>query len=187
MTTVYVAMLRAVNVGGTGKLLMAELKAMCDDAGFYCARTVLASGNAVFASHGIEADVRSALAARLERRAGRPVAVLVRTAEEVRGVLKRNPFADAAGDRTVALFTDLPCPDDPLEGATGLGCEQLATGVRELYIHYPRGQADARLRVPAMRDGTARNMNTVGRLAATAALLAASIRCGKTAAGPHGR
>ena len=46
----YVALLRAVNVGGTGKLPMSELAAMCEDAGFARVRTYIASGNVVFVS-----------------------------------------------------------------------------------------------------------------------------------------
>ena len=60
MTHRYVALLRAVNVGGTGKLPMAELKAMCEDAGFDAVRTYIASGNVVFASPHAEAAVRQA-------------------------------------------------------------------------------------------------------------------------------
>ncbi|MFZ1069046.1 MAG: DUF1697 domain-containing protein, partial [Methyloceanibacter sp.] len=32
--TAYIALLRAVNVGGTGKLPMADLRALCAEAGF---------------------------------------------------------------------------------------------------------------------------------------------------------
>jgi len=46
----FVALLRAVNVGGTGKLPMTELKAMCEEAGFKSVRTYIASGNVVFTS-----------------------------------------------------------------------------------------------------------------------------------------
>ena len=44
----YVALLRAVNVGGTGKLPMTQLKAMCEAAGFLSVQTYIASGNVVF-------------------------------------------------------------------------------------------------------------------------------------------
>ena len=46
----YVALLRAVNVGGTGKLPMSDLKALCEKAGFGKVRTYIASGNVVFDS-----------------------------------------------------------------------------------------------------------------------------------------
>jgi uncharacterized protein (DUF1697 family) len=40
---------------------------------------------------------------------------------------------------------------------------------REIYIHYPDGIGRSRLRILAADDGTARNMNTVAKLAAMAA------------------
>lgn len=60
--TVYVALLRAVNMGGTGKLPMAELVGMCQRAGFRDVRTYIASGNAVFSSSLDETGVRDSLA-----------------------------------------------------------------------------------------------------------------------------
>jgi len=41
----WIALLRAVNVGGTGKLPMGELKTMCEELGFAAVRTYIASGN----------------------------------------------------------------------------------------------------------------------------------------------
>ncbi len=73
---VHVALLRAVNVGGTGKLPMRELVAMCEDAGFADVRTYIASGNVVFRSGLDESTVREALAQRLQAYAGKPVGVL---------------------------------------------------------------------------------------------------------------
>jgi uncharacterized protein (DUF1697 family) len=167
----YVALLRAVNVGGTGKLPMAELLAMCVDAGFSDARTYIASGNVVFRSTSDEASVRTALADRLQAYAGKPVGVLVRSAAEIAAVAARNPFPQAPGNRVVALFVDGPLPDDPLQGVAGLNGEQLALGPRALYVHYGDGMADSKLRVPCAAHGTARNLNTVARLAAMAAAL----------------
>ena len=77
----YVALLRAVNVGGTGKLPMSDLKALCERAGFLGVRTYIASGNVVFESRMSEAQVKAALESALEEYAGKPVGVLVRTAD----------------------------------------------------------------------------------------------------------
>ena len=70
----YIALLRAVNVGGTGKLPMAELKAMCADAGFARVETYIASGNVVFESNGAPSRVKAELERRLLAHAGKPVA-----------------------------------------------------------------------------------------------------------------
>lgn len=166
-----VALLRAVNVGGTGKLAMTELKAMCEELGFGHVKTYIASGNVVFTSALAEADVQAALQARLHEYAGKPVGVVVRSPAEMAAVLADNPFVDAAPNRTVAIFLDHAPPADALEHAVGWRVEQAQLGVREIYVHYGDGMADSKLRIPAAAAGTARNMNTVAKLAAMVAEL----------------
>jgi len=170
--TAYVALLRAVNVGGTGKLPMTELKAMCEAAGFDQVRTYIASGNVVFTSDLSEDQVRAAIETLLEAYAGKPVGVLVRTATEMADTLARNPFADKPGNRTVALFVDGLLPPDALDAARNVKDEQMRLGKREIFIFYDDGMADSRLVIPAGKAGTARNMNTVAKLAEMAAALA---------------
>jgi len=167
----YVALLRAVNVGGTGKLPMSTLKEMCEKVGLKQVRTYIASGNAVFKSDAAEAEIKAALEGQLQVYAGKPVGVLVRSADEMVDVLARNPFSGQPGNRTVALFVDDPLPANALDNASGLAREQLRLGEREIYIFYVDGMADSRLRIPAGKTGTARNMNTVAKLAEMAAAL----------------
>ena len=167
----YVALLRAVNVGGTGKLPMADLKAMCEAAGFSRVQTYIASGNVVFESKASAAGVKSALEARLRAYAGKPVGVVVRTAAEMAAVAKTNPFPRAAPSRTVAIFLDAAPPSDALDHATGARNEQMCFGAREIFVHYPDGIGTSKLRIPAAMAGTARNMNTVAKLAELAAKL----------------
>lgn len=166
--TTYVALLRAVNVGGTGKLPMAELRAMCEALGFAGVRTYIASGNVVFESDAQAAEIAARLEARLHEYAGKPVGVLLRTGAEMAAVRDANPFPDGAPNRTVAIFLDAPPPADALEHASGRGGEAMALGAREIYVHYGDGMAASKLRIPAAKQGTARNMNTVARLAAMA-------------------
>ena len=167
---VHVALLRAVNVGGTGKLPMRELVAMCEDAGFADVRTYIASGNVVLRSSLDEAGVRQALGQRLQPMPASRWACWCARPTRL-PVVARNPFAQAAGNRVVALFLDGSLPADPLNGVTGRRDEQLALGTREIFIHYGAGMADSRLRVPYAQHGTARNMNTIGKLAVMAAAL----------------
>jgi uncharacterized protein (DUF1697 family) len=163
--TTYIALLRAVNVGGTGKLPMAELKAMCIELGFANVQTYIASGNVVFQSKLAEKKVKAALEARLEVFAGKPVGVLIRTATEMADVLANNPFPKAAPNRCVAIFLDEPLAANAMEGIAGRNGEEIASGKRELYVHYGDGMADSKLKIPAAKAGTARNMNTVAKLA----------------------
>jgi uncharacterized protein (DUF1697 family) len=167
----FVALLRAVNVGGTGKLPMSELKAMCEDLGFASVRTYIASGNVVFTSRKSEAAVKAALEKRLEAFAGKPVGVLVRSAAEMAKVSAENPFPRAAPNRTVAIFLDRAPPRDVLAGVRGQKDEEIKLGRREIYVHYGEGMGQSKLVIPAAKTGTARNMNTVATLAKMAAEL----------------
>lgn len=170
--TVFVALLRAVNVGGTGKLPMAELRAMCEDAGFGYVSTYIASGNVVFTADATEGDVVDALGGRLEAYAGKPVGVLVRTATEMSAVLTANPFPDEPARSTAAIFLPGPPPADATTTVRNRATERVAVGVREIYVAYGEvGMGRSRLAIPAAAQGTARNMNTVARLAAMAAAL----------------
>jgi uncharacterized protein (DUF1697 family) len=161
----YVALFRAVNVGGTGKLPMSDLKELCERAGFLAVRTYIASGNVVFVSRISEARVKAALESALEAYAGQPVGVLVRTAAEMVSVVAGNPFPGASPSRTVAIFLDEPPPRDAAERATGRADEEIRLGRREIYVHYGNGMGRSRLKIPAAKAGTARNINTITKLA----------------------
>ncbi len=167
--TSFIALLRAVNVGGTGKLPMTELKAMCESAGFRYVRTYIASGNVIFESKLDEGAVRKALEKRLLAYAGKPVTVLVRTAAEMAEVLAKNPFPNTPGNRTMAIFLDAAPPLNALESISGRVDEEVGLGRREIYVVYGANMARSKLKIPAAKNGTARNMNTVAKLAALAA------------------
>jgi len=94
--TAYVALLRAVNVGGR-KLVMSDLKTIAEKAGLKKAKTFIASGNLIFASDLSESAVRELLEQRLGEHMNAEVPVLVRTAAEMADVARANPFADEAG------------------------------------------------------------------------------------------
>lgn len=164
----FVILLRAVNVGGTGNLPMSDLRAMAETAGLRSVRTYIASGNVVAESGESEHAIKAALERRLADYAGKPVGVLVRSAEEISDVLANNPFPKAAPNHTVAIFLDTPPPSDVLDTVTGREDEKIGLGKREIYVHYGSGMGRSRLKIPSAAKGTARNMNTIARLAAMA-------------------
>jgi uncharacterized protein (DUF1697 family) len=165
---VFILLLRAVNVGGTGALPMSDLKRLCDKAGFREVRTYIASGNVIAERAGSEAQAKAAIEAELRAYAGKPVGVVVRTAAEMAEVAALNPFPGRAANRTVAIFLDHAPAPGALSEVKGRANEEVRLGAREIYVHYPDGIGRSKLRIPAARDGTARNMNTVARLAAMA-------------------
>ena len=163
--TSFVALLRAVNVGGTGRLAMRDLEALCRDAGLENVRTYIASGNVVFTSEASEPELKAAIEARLLAYAGKRVGVLIRTAAEMARVIAGNPFPDEPGNRVTAIFLNGRTSPDMLENITGRAPDEtLVLGAREIYVHYGSGMAATKLRIAAAAEGTARNMNTVMRL-----------------------
>ena len=165
------AMLRAVNVGGTGKLPMADLKALLADLGYEAPQTLLASGNAVFGTDAPAEAVERRLEDALKARFGFSTDVFVRDRAELLAVMAANPFTDFAREqpsRMMAVFLKGEPPQDlsPLERWATAG-EMIARGPRCLYIAYPDGSGRSKLanaRTPAAA-GTSRNWNTVGKLA----------------------
>jgi uncharacterized protein (DUF1697 family) len=102
--TVFVALLRAINVGGTGTLSMKELSAWCTNLGLDKVRTYIQSGNIVFESKLSEDAVRNKLEQTLAKNIGKRVDVVVRTASDLRSVLEANPFPDAQPEKIAVVF-----------------------------------------------------------------------------------
>ena len=164
--TGYVALLRGVNLVGRSSLKMADLKAIADELGLRSARTYIASGNLVFASDQPEEKLREMLEARMRKHMGKDVRVMLRTAREMAAVAAANPFADRPGNNVQAFFLNEPPPADLVDTVRNCDDERVAAGVREVYVAYgEKGIGRSRVRIPAAEAGTARNMNTVARLA----------------------
>ena len=144
---------------------MADLKGIAKEIGLESPRTFIASGNLLFASAKSEGAVKAALESAVESHMGKPIGVMIRTAKEMASVAKANPFADEPGNRVVAIFLDHAPPAKAATEAKNIADERMALGTREIYVHYPSGQGRSKLRIPAAASGTARNMNTVAKLA----------------------
>ena len=134
-------------------------------------QTYIASGNVIFTCRKSERQVKAVLAVSLADYSGKAVGVFVRTAAEMAEVAANNPFPDAAPNRIMAFFLDAPPHRDTLDQVTGREEERIALGMREIYVHYGEGMGTSKLKIPAAKFGTARNMNTVAKLAELAALL----------------
>ena len=160
----YVVLLRAVNVTGTGLIKMTDLKALCEAAGGQKVRTYIASGNVVLQSGLAAGDLREAISQEIEALMGKPVGIIIRTPEEIAAALEETPYRALDPARTVMCFLETAPPADALAHLRHQSDEQVSLGKREIHIHYPNGQGQSRLMVPAAKTGTARNLNTVRKL-----------------------
>jgi uncharacterized protein (DUF1697 family) len=174
----YVILLRAVNVGSTGKLPMAEFRKLLVKLGYSNVETYIQSGNAVVDANSAGADVAKAVASALEKLMGQRVPVIVRTHTELERMIAANPYAKEAaleGARVHAVFLS----GNPAAGKAK-GLEQILISAPKrrdryhlagdtLYLHLPDGAADSKFTAQALDrilgvTVTARNWNTVLKL-----------------------
>ena len=155
------AFLRAVNVGGTGKLPMAELKAMCEGLGFSKVQTYIASGNVVFETALSAAKAKVALEAEVVKYLGKPVGVFLREKAALKAVIASNPFPKAEGNRLMVILLEASPSKTMIDAARFKVDEEIAVGNACLYVHYPSGMGKSKLKIPGAEQGTARNMNTM--------------------------
>lgn len=163
---VFIAFLRAVNVGGTSRLPMNELRELCRDCGFAAVTTYIQSGNAVFSSRLDRSNVTLKLESALRARMAKPVAVYIRTPDELDAVIERNPFKRAQPNRLLVMFLDRAPQGNVLADLIIPGREEVSLSGREAFVHYPDGMARSKLKLPFAKDATGRNLNTVQKLLA---------------------
>ncbi len=173
--TAYVALLRAVNVGGRA-VPMADLRAMLAGAGLDEVRTLLQSGNTTFRSRRGAAQLERALEAEAARELDLQTEFFVRSAAEWQAIVDANPFlAEAKNDpaRLVVVALKAKPPEATVAAlrAAIVGRETVAAGAKHAYVYYPDGQGESKLTLKVIErrlgvSGTARNWNTVLKLAA---------------------
>jgi uncharacterized protein (DUF1697 family) len=175
---VYIALLRAVNVGGR-KLAMSDLKAMFESLGYAGVRTLLQSGNVVFGDTGkTAASLSSFLERETEKQLKLRTDYLVRTVDEWNAIIGENPFRREAQEDPSHLLV-LPLKSAPVaSGINALqaaiqGREIIRATNRELYAYYPDGIGESKLTIALIEKKlqtrcTGRNWNTVLKIQAAA-------------------
>lgn len=172
-----IALLRGINVGGHNKLPMAQLREIAAVVGLGDVRTYIQSGNLVASTDGDPVTVGPELAQAITSATGLTVPVIVRTIDQWTALVEANPFPDAAESGTHVHVICLPMPaSESLRtfDASGFAPEEYAVVGSEIYLHVPDGLGRSKLaiavnRLPDAAAGTARNWNTVQKLAELAA------------------
>ncbi|MEJ0025479.1 MAG: DUF1697 domain-containing protein [Rhizomicrobium sp.] len=177
--SVQIALLRAVNVGGTAVLPMAQLRAAVEKAGFGEVRSLLQSGNLVFDAGALTAAAtEKKLEALCTKAFGLTIDIHVRTPKAFAAIVAANPFAkeaEADPGHVHVLFLRAAPPAAAYAALQAVikGPEVVLGGGRHAYMLYPDGMGRSKL-TPAVlarhlgMPGTARNWNTVAKLSAMA-------------------
>lgn len=170
-----IVLVRAVNVGGTARLPMAQWRALAEALGARDVVTYIASGNMVCTLDGDPAAFDRALESAVETEFGFFREVISRSRGEVEAALAAHPF-DVIEPKFsyVSFLTAAPSPDAVARAAelpTGEDC--WAVVGQELHVRYANGAGTPQMKEPQLMRtlgvlGTARNLNTVNKLIALA-------------------
>lgn len=175
--TVYVSMLRGVNVGGSSPIKMDALRRVYESLGFEDVRTLLQSGNVLFRSR---LRNREQLVLRLmqeiERKLGFKVDVILRTLAEVATLVERGPVLSPNADPSkllVMFLASVPAAAAQADLTKWHKSAQLPEMLElrgpEIYLYYPGGVGRSKLSGAVIERhlgvaGTARNWNTLTKL-----------------------
>lgn len=172
----HVALLRGINLGGRHSLPMAELRAMFAANGAADVATYIQSGNVAFRASGIRRarEIGEAVAAAIAAERGFAAPVVVRSAGEIEGVVRGNPFIAArvdAAELHVAFLSARPTADrvkrlDPARSPH----DALVAAGSEIYLRLTKGVSGSKLTNDYLDRtlgvvSTSRNWRTVGKLA----------------------
>ena len=171
----YVTLLRGVNVGGHGKLPMADFRKMLADLGYGAVKSYIQSGNATFTSDDAARDIARAVSDGIHERFGFRRPVIVRSLPEFQQAIRASPFTPAEGKKLHLIFTqgDITLDARGLQALCTAG-EEFALIGSTLYLHTPHGfgtsKAAAKLEKFLQAEAfTARNLTSCHAIAALAA------------------
>lgn len=167
----YAILLRGVTPTGKNRVPMAELRAALSDAGLLDVQTYIQSGNVIARSALAQSSLESLVHDAISREIGADIAVIARTHEQLKRVMKGNPFPLSAASRTYFSLFSVPAAAHLTKELSRLDFspDSVQTGQDALYTLYATKHSDSKfdnnfferkLKVSA----TTRNFNTMSRL-----------------------
>ncbi len=177
--SIYIALLRGINVGAKHRMSMAELTQTLHEAGFANVRTYIQSGNVLFESDGEEAELREKMEQAIYKRFGFPVPVILRTSRELQAIVDHCPFtaeeiqaAEAASgveSLHVCMLLSAPTPEsaEKLKSFPAGGDRFVVLG-RDIYLLLQNGVHNSKLAAQVSKIAasvTMRNFKTMRQLA----------------------
>lgn len=174
----YIALLRGINVGGKNKIKMADLKKEMENLGFAGVQTYIQSGNVLFVSDKAESVLRAELEEMIESVFGISLTVVLRTFEEMKGIVMNCPFpeelvqkaqANCAGECLhVAMLPEAPAGEGIAKlAAVESGRDLFHVAGRDVYLLFPDSLRDSKLGGSLHKLGvpaTVRNWKTMSKL-----------------------
>lgn len=175
----YIVLFRGLNVGGKGKVKMAELEAMLTLLGYQRVKTYIQSGNALLEAEVDEPTLVMQISKAFSERFGFESAIIARTLPELRALMDGLPFgaeqiaqtqkADPEVEHLYVYFLDLPPKAEQLEALreSGTQGDTVCAGAREIYLLCAQSVRLSKTAIWLAKlfpGATARNWNTVNKL-----------------------
>jgi uncharacterized protein (DUF1697 family) len=180
--TIYIALLRGINVGGKKIIKMADLKQLFESMGLIEVRTYIQSGNVLFKSSETEEELRDKIERKIEEAFGFAIVVVLRSAEEIKSIFNNCPFSELeiaeaeSASETESLYVSLLTHAPSHDKVEGLSINSSETDKykiigREVYLLFHGSIRNSKLvnnlqkvDIPA----TVRNWKTLNKLAVLA-------------------
>lgn len=172
--TVFVALLRGINLGAHKKVAMGDLRDLSVELGLSDPETYARSGNLIVATDHSEDDLARTLQSAMNDRFGFDIPVICRPGPELLDIARSHPFSDLGLDQRllhVAFLDEEPAGDpNQVIDADSYAPDRFVADGREVYLAYPDGSARSTLTHAVLEkalqvSATARNWRTVTKLA----------------------
>jgi len=172
---IYIAMLRGINVGGHKLIKMDRLRASFEALGFESVKTYIQSGNVIFGSSDSHLDkIAKRIQQAIEKKFKCSPEIILRTADDLRAVIKKNPFAKRPNLDPAKLLVSFLASDPGNQARETLrqqkfAPEEMHIATRELYIYFPNGMGKSKLPWSSLdkilhTPATGRNWNSVNKM-----------------------
>lgn len=179
--TLFIALLRGINVGGHNKIAMTELRRLCEELGFGSVQSYIQSGNLVFSAPGGAPAIEAELERTIAKQLGLTIDLIVRPAAGWQELAQGCPFPEAEAEPNrvmLGLSKRPPRPDAVAALRERAQADERIEGAREaLWFYFGSGAGRSKL-TPAVLDRlvgspvTLRNLRTVQKLAQMASAMA---------------
>jgi uncharacterized protein (DUF1697 family) len=178
--TVYVALLRGVNVGAKNRIKMADLQRALEACGLGKVETYIQSGNIIFESNESEEAIRLKIEDTIKQSFGLTISTVLRSAEELSQLIQNCPFtekeireAEAANTEGESLYVALLQKAPPKEKTETLNRyitpdDAYQIRNRDIYLLLKHSIRNSKLAGALDKLGvqvTVRNWNTIQKLA----------------------
>ncbi|CAH2717173.1 hypothetical protein BACCIP111895_04363 [Neobacillus rhizosphaerae] len=170
--TIYITLLRGINVGGHHKIKMADLKSLLETMGLQKVKTYIQSGNVLFESEEDAKHLSQRMEDEINKTFGFPVPVILRTAEEFEQIIKNCPYStdllNEGESVQIAFLADEPSPEG-INYLLNFPSDQDECSIigKEVYFFFRQSIRDSKLATQLPKLGvpaTVRNWKTVIKL-----------------------